>query len=877
MKRIISIFLTLIMLLPLSVNALNIGEAESQTAYTETELYPGVTHTHTATDSTSKYSLQNFNAIEFDPSDENLYIDVTDGSTYANKLNKTSVTMANFAVQNPDKTPIAAINGDLWMVAYAHGRIEGAGTNYNGYTDAVVKKELTLPRGFNVYNGEIITSDYMVQETPYEGQFWAFGSTADNQMAIGCPKLDITLDDTKADGLNRLPANNALVVYTDKGCLNNYALDDAVELLVKTEGYTVKHGAEITGEVIGIYDENTEENPTMAEDHIILCARGTAVEKISDYEIGDTISLSFEVTEKFGRDTELWQNVTNAVGGHTPFVIDGVKNESGVSTGYPTTIVGIKNNGNVVFLVNDGRQKDLSLGLNFNRYWDIADDLDLNTAFILDGGGSATMVLADEGEYKVVNSPSDSGRTERTVVNSVILSAGKAHKTVKNEPEIPSEHIEFGAVHYAASDNHALIPDASQLKIDADAEGINLTVDGLYSDPAVTLSFGLPNTRADNPESSVSRDYASVDLEEYDYAVIDMKIDHNDPNAYMFQAVYAAAGTQTGIDQNAFVGFNNAINDGKYHTYIIDLSAFSGKLNTLRLCFMSVNGTKVREGDVISIHSIRFARDQSEAQSLAQKAHYKSYNLDFYDQNGVYLSSKQVVGGRKYMSFPKVDTAGYIVEGWCFDDGEAVNETDVVNITEDTSVYLKAKTPFSDVPTGKWYTDPVIKAVNAGYFQGNEKGMFLPDEALTREQFVVVLARMANADLSEYEGKDTGFTDVKEGQWYSASIAWANAEGYCKGIGNGKFGLGIKISREQLAQLFFNYAEKNGINSEKRADLSSYNDNAQISSWAKESVSWAVGIGLINGTSNTTVSPPYDGAKKPGGKDLCVIFRIYLI
>ena len=862
------------MLLPLSVNAVNIGEEESRTAYSETVLYEDVIHTHISTDSTSIYNTQNFNVIEFDPSNENLYIDVTGGGDYANKLSRTSDTMAKFAADNPDKEPIAAINGDLWMVAYAHARIEGKGTDYNGYTDAVVKMEQTLPRGFNMYDGEIITSDYMLQETPYEGQFWAFGTTADNQVAIGCPKLDITLDSVKADGLNRLPANNALVVYTDKGCLNTYALDDAVELLVKTDGYTVKHGTEIKGEIIGIYDEFSCEDAVMKEDHIILCARGSAVEKVNGYEVGDTVSLSFEVYEKFGRDTELWQNMTNCVGGHTPFVIDGVKNESGTTTGYPTTIVGIKNDGNVVFLVNDGRQKEFSTGLNFNRYWDIADELDLNTAFILDGGGSATMVLADEGEYKVVNRPCDSGNAERTVVNSVILSSGKAHKTVKNVPDIPSEYIEFGAVHYAASDVRCLIPDASQLGIETTKEGIDLTVKDLYSDPAVTLSFGLPNTRADNPDSSISHEYPYVDLDEYKYAVIDMKLDHKDKNSYMFQAVYATTGTQTGIDGNAFVGFINAINDGNYHTYIIDLSAFKGKLNTLRLCFMSLNGTKVNEGDVISIHSLRLARSADEASTLAQKGHYKTYTVDFYDQNNNHIGSKQVVGGRKYMDFPSVDAEGYIVEGWCFDDGEAVNEGDVVNLVEDTAIYLKAKTPFPDVPTGKWYTDFIMKASNMGYFMGNDKGMFLPDAALTREQFVCVLARMADADLSKYENISP-FTDVKAGQWYSSAIAWASDNGYVKGIGNGKFGLGAEISREQLAQLFFNYASGNGIDVGMRAPLALFDDANAVSGWAEDSVSWAVAFGLISGTSKTTLSPRMTATRSQAAK-ICIGFSEYL-
>ena len=184
------------------------------------------------------------------------------------------------------------------MTSYAHSRVEGSGTSYGGYSDAVVTKALTLPRGFNVYNGEIVCSAYMQQETPFEGEFWSFGMTADSVPMIGCPELDITIKNNNkgisvsADGFNRLPAHNALVVYSDKGCLNNYALSDAYEVVIDVPSdYTVKHGASITGTVTGIYSSSTSSNPTMQANRIILTARGTRTMLLSNFAVGNSVHL----------------------------------------------------------------------------------------------------------------------------------------------------------------------------------------------------------------------------------------------------------------------------------------------------------------------------------------------------------------------------------------------------------------------------------------------------------------------------------------------------------------------------------------------------------------------------------------------------------
>ena len=406
----------------------------------ETEtLHEGVTCTHISLGADSKYGQQEIWIVEFDPRDENLDIQVTGGGKYTANLRTVKSTVETFKEANKDKglVPITAVNGDLWMVSYAHARIVGKGTEYGGCKDEVVKHELTIPRGLDMYNGEIISSPHTAAETPNEGMFDAFGITPDGRTVLGTPNLNIKMVDlsnpdikeVKLTGLNRLPANKAIMLYSDKMAEDNAALDDAYEIVIDCDyDYVINQGAVIKGKVTGIYKEVDAENPVMQENRLILTARGDKfIPKISDIKIGDELEFSFELKGS-KKDNDIWQEVTNIVGGHIILVRDGKAQTNGDSSKYPVTIIGNTAEGKIMMLVNDGRQSGYSVGLKVGDMPEVCKTLGFENCFMLDGGGSTTLVNADaEGNYEVVNRPCDKfedgtyGRA-RTVVNSVILS-----------------------------------------------------------------------------------------------------------------------------------------------------------------------------------------------------------------------------------------------------------------------------------------------------------------------------------------------------------------------------------------------------------------------------------------------------------------------
>lgn len=114
---------------------------------------------------------------------------------------------------------------------------------------------------------------------------------------------------------------------------------------------------------------------------------------------------------------------------------------------------------------------------------------------------------------------------------------------------------------------------------------------------------------------------------------------------------------------------------------------------------------------------------------------------------------------------------------------------------------------------------------------------------------VSILARLENVTSAEA----AGFADVSADDWYATAVNWAASAGVVSGTGDGNFSPNAAITREQLAAMLMNYSAWKGEDVSARADLSAYSD--QPSTWAEETMSWAVAEGLINGVTADQLQP----------------------
>lgn len=160
--------------------------------------------------------------------------------------------------------------------------------------------------------------------------------------------------------------------------------------------------------------------------------------------------------------------------------------------------------------------------------------------------------------------------------------------------------------------------------------------------------------------------------------------------------------------------------------------------------------------------------------------------------------------------------------------------------------------PFTDVATGDWFYEAVKYAYDNSMMNGVGHNLFAPSSNLTRGMIAQVLYNLEGTPAAG----SSAFTDVAADQWYANAVNWAAANDIVGGYGNGKFGPEDDITREQMAQILYNYATFKGYDVSVQGDLSVFNDGAKTSDWALSAMKWAVGTGLLQG---------YDGNLNPTG------------
>ena len=161
--------------------------------------------------------------------------------------------------------------------------------------------------------------------------------------------------------------------------------------------------------------------------------------------------------------------------------------------------------------------------------------------------------------------------------------------------------------------------------------------------------------------------------------------------------------------------------------------------------------------------------------------------------------------------------------------------------------------PFTDVTEGDdWFYDAVAYVYENGIMAGTSDTTFEPYMELDRA--------MAAQLFYNLEGKpavtgDSTFSDVTSGHWAVDAITWAAQNDIVAGIGGGLYDPDTDVTREQFAQMLYNYAQYKGYDLTANGDLTQFPDDSSISFWAETALGWANGNGLINGHENGTIDP----------------------
>ena len=63
------------------------------------------------------------------------------------------------------------------------------------------------------------------------------------------------------------------------------------------------------------------------------------------------------------------------------------------------------------------------------------------------------------------------------------------------------------------------------------------------------------------------------------------------------------------------------------------------------------------------------------------------------------------------------------------------------------------------------------------------------------------------------------------------------------------------MTREQIGTMLYRYCMYQNYDVNQKGALTAYEDGHQVSEWAEEALSWASGIGIINGRDDGTLAP----------------------
>ncbi|MBE6585448.1 MAG: phosphodiester glycosidase family protein [Ruminococcaceae bacterium] len=515
------------------------------------------------------------NVAEFNLSNTNLSIEVINSGKSIVSVQTLDQAVQAYNESHKGQTVLAAVNGDLWMTK-VHS------------SSSLTSKTLMVTRGVLMIDGEIWASQQIDQEnldatnaekgTP-AGDKACFGITDRNQPLVGSPDINITMtvngQTIEADGLNRLPARNAIIVYNHRVHSTNYALNDAyeVELEVdKTSAFTA--GGTLSAKVVAIYKEGAVTRPALDNpDTIVLTARGNKVSTlVENFKVGDQVTFSTELVDRWG-NTELWQNVQDAMGGHMPPILNGkpaVANSD--STAYPAALIGYKDDGSVMLVSVTSEIEGSRAGLKFSQSYDFCKEMGYNSVFYLDGGGSCTFLTLEEGSYTIRHQCSDGA--PRAVINGIGVVWNDTPVCKKQGSlsyiKVPIDLSEIPPTYMDGALLSDLVggPNAVSLSYDETEKAFKMTTSTKTNDPYATLGFNL---------------LKRVNAEDYPYLVFKVKTDH--PNNTNFVLFYAC-GNDMGADGARTKTFQVKKGTDDWQYIIVDMSKVSkwkGTINNIRL------------------------------------------------------------------------------------------------------------------------------------------------------------------------------------------------------------------------------------------------------------------------------------------------------
>ena len=262
--------------------------------------------------------------------------------------------------------------------------------------------------------------------------------------------------------------------------------------------------------------------------------------------------------------------------------------------------------------------------------------------------------------------------------------------------------------------------------------------------------------------------------------------------------------------------------------------------------------------DDVTVKAI-FERNASSGGSGGGGGGTTYYTLTFETNGGGSMQAIRAARGKTLdLSAYTPMRDGYDFGGW-YADKDLTQRITEIKLSGSKTVYADwkkrepdaVKNPFADVNAGDWFYRDVLFSYEKGLMSGMDAAAFAPYANTTRAQIAVIFYRMEGSPAVEGENS---FTDVVRDSgtaWFYDAVTWAQQNGIMGGYGNSSFAPNDPITREQLAAIFYRYAQYKGYDTTQGGmAIREFDDYESISDYAMGAMAWAVNTGLVKGDSN---------------------------
>jgi hypothetical protein len=183
-----------------------------------------------------------------------------------------------------------------------------------------------------------------------------------------------------------------------------------------------------------------------------------------------------------------------------------------------------------------------------------------------------------------------------------------------------------------------------------------------------------------------------------------------------------------------------------------------------------------------------------------------------------------------------------------------------------------ASIDFADTAT-HWARDYIGKLAARGIVNGMGNNYYLPDDSLTRAQFLTMLAKTLSG-LDVTQATPAGFADVPAAEWYYNYVNWGFETGIVKGMDETTFAPNEKITREQMAIMLDNFSTNTSLALPGMNAGVSFTDSKLISPWAVDAVNKIVSSGIMGGYPEGDYKPQGNATRAEAAT---VIYKLIML